>query len=390
MTPRGRSLLYRDLPDNLEPDPHKQGDGSTVVYYRYKFPDGKRKSLGRDRGIAIEAAKALNAKFSSDATKELLAKVLGSDSPRAPAKDNPPLSTVITEFEKHYLPGRDYSERSTEEIGYKLALYGREWGNQLVKSFTTLQVAGFLNGLSVSAYIKHRKLLIDLFSYAGHSGYITTNPVAMTLEKSDSERKKQRQRHTLDGYMQIRAIAPDWLQRAMDIALRTLQRRGDLTRLHRDQLHGDCIRILQRKTRSYKRPVFIDIQMGVELKEAVTACQRSGVPCPYLIHYRPKKITRQIREAKLHPFAVTDDHLSKEFARYRDAANAYPDLAPSQRPSFHDLRALGTHLYQAAGYSNEYIMALTGHASEQMLENYLEGHKDPVPLLVRADLKVTS
>ena len=99
-------------------------------------------------------------------------------------------------------------------------------------------------------------------------------------------------------------------------------------------------------------------------------------------------MTKQIREAKLHPFVVTDDFLTKEFAKYRDEAGAYDDMEPEERPSFHDLRALGSHLYEQAGYSEEYIMALTGHATKEMLEAYLEGHKDPVPLLVKAELQI--
>lgn len=386
MTPRGRTRRYKDLPDNLAVDPHTQADGSAVIYYRYVFPDGRRASLGKDKAVAVSAAKALNAKFESDTTKNLLQRVL--DTSRAPAANNPAFKTVIAEFRKHYLPGKKYSERSRSEINLKLNLYERDWGDQIIRSFTTLQIAKFLNELSVASYIKHRKLLSDLFNYAGHCGYIDANPVTVTLSKSDSEREKVRQRHTLEGYQKIYAAAPDWLRRAMDIALRSLQRRGDLTRLHRDQIHDDCIRILQRKTRNYKVPVFIDIQMGDELKTAVTACLRSEVPCPYLIHFRPTRIKPSDRIAKLHPFAVTDDYLSKEFARYRDASGAYEKLSAEKRPSFHEIRALGAHLYEEAGYSHEYIMALTGHASEKMLAAYLDGHKDPLPVLVRADLKV--
>lgn len=391
MTPRGRSRRHKDLPENLEPDTKTLADGSAATYYRYKFPDGRRKPLGRDKDVAIAAANALNVKFASDATKDLLACVLSPESPRAPTTDNPALSTVITNFKKHFLPGRKYSERSLSEIGYKLKNYDERWGSQLIKTFTTVQIADFLNTLSVSAYIKHRKVLLDIFAYAGHSGYVQINPVAMTLEKFDSEREKQRQRHTIEGYRAIYLIAPDWMQRAMDIALRSLQRRGDLTRMHRGQLlPNDIIRVLQRKTRNYKTPVHIDIQMGGELLEAVNRCLRTEIPCPYLLHYRPERMTKQFRAAKLHPFAVTDDYLTKKFAEYRDASGAYKDMKPEQRPSFHDLRALGIHLYQEAGYSNEYIMALSGHASEAMLEAYAEGHGSIKPVLVRADLKVTS
>ena len=55
--PKPRSKRYRDLPDNLEPDPQNR-NGKPVVYFRYVFPDGRRKSLGKDREHAKAVAKA--------------------------------------------------------------------------------------------------------------------------------------------------------------------------------------------------------------------------------------------------------------------------------------------------------------------------------------------
>jgi hypothetical protein len=41
---------------------------------------------------------------------------------------------------------------------------------------------------------------------------------------------------------------------------------------------------------------------------------------------------------------VTDDYLSKEFAKYRDASEAYKDMPAAQRPGFHEIRSYGAHL----------------------------------------------
>lgn len=380
--PKPRSKRYRDLPDNLEPDPQNR-NGKPVVYFRYVFPDGRRKSLGKDREHAKAVAKALNQELARDTVKDAVAAMLGNHT-----RDNPPLNKVIEEFEAHYLPGKQYSARSLDEISIKLKRYRETWGNQVVQSFTTLQAAEFLNKLSVSAYIKHRKLLLDLFAFAGHQGYVNANPVAITLAKSDSQRQKKRQRHTIEGYRAIYDAAPEWLQRAMDIALRTLQRRGDLCSLHRDQVDMErgTIRILQEKTRQYKEPVYLEIQMGKELRSAVQACLGTGIPCPYLIHYRPERMKASNRAAKLHPFAVTESHLTKTFAKVRDESGAYDHLDKDQRPSFHDIRALGIWLYEKAGFPPEYINALSGHASNAMREHYAEGHEAKAPKLVSADL----
>ena len=386
MAPRPRSRQHKDLPENLEADT-KTVSGQRVVYYRYRFPDGRRKSLGRDKQKATSIAKALNERLDSPTIQESVAKLIGQHA--VTSRENPPLSIVIAEFQKRFIPGKRYSARSLDEIGYKLAKYQALWGNQTIQSFTTLQIASFLNRLTVSPYIKHRKLLLDLFAFAGHQGYVQTNPVAMTLGKSDSEREKQRRRHTIEGYRAIHAIAEPWLQRAMDIAVRSLQREGDLTSLHKDQLNLErgTIRILQHKTKQYREPVYIEIKMGPELEEVVRACLSTGIPCPYLIHRRPlRQPPTAKRTKKRHPFAVTEDYLSKAFAKARDSVDAYNHLGPKEKPAFHDLRALGEWLYELAGYSDEYINALGGWASNKMREHYGEGHEEKAPKIVSADL----
>lgn len=387
MSPRPRSRNYKDLPDNLEPD-SKRTNGQRVTYYRYCFPDGRRKSLGRDKAHAIAIARALNNRLADPSVQEAAAQLIGQHA--TTSKANPPLKQVIKEFRGHFLPGKRYSERTAQEIGYKLDSYIATWGSQTIQSFTTLQIAKFLNTLTVSPYIKHRKLLLDVFAFAGHQGYIQTNPVALTLAKSDSQRQKRRKRHTIEGYRAIHKIAEPWLQRAMDIAVRSLQREGDLARLHKSQvdLKRGTIRILQHKTKQYREPVYLDIQMGPELAAVVQACIKSDVPCPYLIHRRPKRQPRaEKRTKKLHPFAVTEDYLSKAFAKARDKSGAYDHLAPKEKPSFHDLRALGEWLYRKTGYSPEYINALGGWASDRMRQHYDEGHEEKAPKIVHADLE---
>ena len=46
-------------------------------------------------------------------------------------------------------------------------------------------------------------------------------------------------------------------------------------------------------------------------------------------------------------------------------------------------------LYSKAGYRIEYIMALSGHATEDMLKHYADGHEKKKPVLVQAGLSLT-
>lgn len=66
----------------------------------------------------------------------------------------------------------------------------------------------------------------------------------------DDSARTQKQRHRLEGYQAIRAIAPNWLH-----ALLSIQRRSDMVGLHRDQidLEKNIIRILQDTTQKSQR-----------------------------------------------------------------------------------------------------------------------------------------
>ena len=233
-------------------------------------------------------------------------------------------------------------------------------------------------------------MLGPLFRFAASRGYETQNPMVNIERRKVAKRK--RARHTWEGHIAIYNAAPDWLQRAILIALYSLQRRSDLVKINiKEQINFQerTIRILQQKSLNYDKPVFIDIGMGDELYVAVLSSVKSDIPCPYLIHHRPKAIRRNILEPKPHPFAVTPDHLTKSYSAVRDAVGVYNHLPTIERPGFHSLRALGIWLYSKAGYSDEYIMALAGHATEKMKNHYTEGHERREPVRVNAGLAMT-
>ncbi|WP_345891488.1 tyrosine-type recombinase/integrase [Pseudomonas chlororaphis] len=72
----------------------------------------------------------------------------------------------------------------------------------------------------------------------------------------------------------------------------------------------------------------------------------------------------------------------------RDAAHAYDHIPAGERPTFHEIRALGAWLYEQQKFPQEYIQALMGHADEKMTKHYQKGHteKEIVYLEVSADL----
>lgn len=377
---RKRGGRFTDRPPNVEINTQR---GRTYLYY--VFPDGRRASLGCDAKEAYDKATALNGHFAQKRT-DLDVQRLIRPRPKPATRNNPSLTTLIAEFRQHVLKDKKLSDRSRSEAEYRLKRYEREWPTKTVREFETFDIAQFLEPLTNAAWIKHRKQLLDLFQFAGHRGYISQNPVAITLVKTEGD--KVRHRHTLEGLTEIRAHSPEWMQRAIDVALYSLQRREDVVLLQRSQVSvgNNTITVLQRKTRNYNNPVYLEIVMAGELRQAVASCLASPMLCPYLIHTRPRRMTRQVREAKPHHFCVTPDHLTREFSRLRDECGAYAELEPAQRPTFHEIRSLGVHLYEQSGFSREYIMALSGHATDAMFERYRKDHQQSGPRRVEAGL----
>ena len=80
--------------------------------------------------------------------------------------------------------------------------------------------------------------------------------------------------------------------------------------------------------------------------------------------------------AKDHCTSVTHNYLSYEFSKARDAANAYDHIQATERPTFHEIRALGAWLYEQQNFPQEYIQALMGHADAKMTKHYQDGHSE--------------
>lgn len=144
------------------------------------------------------------------------------------------------------------------------------------------------------------------------------------------------------------------------------------------------------KTRNYGNPIHLEIVMGEAMRAVVKECLASPVVCPYLIHYSPRARMREQLDAKRHWNAVTEDYLTKAFTKSRDDSEAYKEMPKAQRPTFHEIRALGAWLYEQQGYPQEYIQALMGHADMKMTEHYQAGHegKEVEYQRVGADLKL--
>ncbi len=386
MAPKRRDPRNSDLTGtNIRPRLRRGGK----IYYYYVMPDGTEEPLLHgDRQGSIEAAHLLNMELrpSGKAVERILARAV-----EAPKTKDPHMIEVLALFEAEWLPERGLAPASLAQRKIKINQYREHWPHARISELDTFAVAQFLRKFSAESARQHRVLLEQLFRFAASNGYATQRPM-LEIEKRRQEKRK-RARHTWEGYKAIYDACPQWLKNACDAALYTLQRRADLVAIRiKEQIDMEArtIKILQAKSKNYDKPVFIEIAMGNDLFKAVRSAITSDVPCPYLIHHRPLRITAESRKAKPHPFAVLPEYLTRAYSEVRDQVGVYNNLPKLERPGFHSIRALGIWLYTKAGYSDEYIMALAGHATEAMKARYTAGHEKREPLKVAAGLDLSA
>ena len=364
MAARPRTLKNRKLPPNLYPN---------GKYFRYRNPiTGLMTSINRPLEEAIKLAHAANLKVAALVVDDgaLLTLLTGDRLPT--------VSNLLQRFNDEWLADKGYAARTLEEIKFKLERYRQDLGDRLIGQMDVLAMAEYLDQFSNNAYTKHRGLWVQIFAFAVAKGLAERNCAELTLVKKEAEKK--RQRHTLEGLQTIigAATTPPWLKRAIRLALASLQRREDIVTWLKSAVDMDknTLTVSPGKTQGYDNPVHLRITMGAALREVVGECLRSPLVSPYLIHYKPKARRREQIDAKDHWTSVTPDYLTKEFSKARDAAHAYDHVPAGERPTFHEIRALGAWLYEQQNFPQEYIQALLGHADEKMTKHYQEGHGD--------------
>ena len=158
----------------------------------------------------------------------------------------------------------------------------------------------------------------------------------------------------------------------MDLALVSLQRRGDLCKLKYDAIHDGRIFIGQEKTEKHGIRARLSIESGSQLEQLVARSRQDKIVTPYILHERPTRIVKS--ENKKHWSQILPDRLSKQFAKARDQLKKFYDMPAAERPTFHEIRPLGGFMYLEQGYSKEYVNLLMGHTTMAMTDHYTDRH----------------
>lgn len=363
MPPKHRKPGRQNWPANL----HAHTDSKTGrVYYSYRHPDtGKRHGMGTDKHAAMAAARELNNRLQGESP--LVAQVMSDMT----------ITRAIPLFERDYLADRELAEKTRYLYAITARKFARSVPDRSVRSTTVKVLADFLDTLPNRASNLYRNTLIHFYRFCCAKGWIDWNPAEATLKKQETVK---RQRLTLAQYQQIWFKASLPIRDAMDLSLKTLQARAEISAMKFEHYNRTTrkLRIIRRKThkaslarmqRGLPASAFIEILADDELHELIERC-RNDVVSAYMVHHTRKK--SDVRGRGLSPEA-----LSRGFQSAREKAGIFSDLLPEQRPTFHEIRALGAHLLRKKGVSETVIQQLLGHTSKAMTWKYLEGHEVP-------------
>ncbi|WP_221801863.1 tyrosine-type recombinase/integrase [Oceanobacter mangrovi] len=355
MAPRMR--VHRGLEPNLYKN---QSKGRT--YYRYKHPlTGQLHSMGTNLAKANAAARILNAKLLPD-DEDLAAKVL--------AHGDIPFAELVARYRTDVISQKKAAAGTLQAYHYRLNRLEQDLGSRPVRSFTVKDCADYLDAnFSRNPYIKHRTTLVELFRYAIVKGIRETNPAEITYASTPDQ--KERQRMTVEQYKILHQAAPEWLKIAMELALLTLLGRWEITHAKFADIHDGALWIVREKSKEHEW-AHLRIALTPELESIISRARRSGVASPYLVHRRP--IRAKPNKDTDHWTQFAPNTFTAEFRKLRDSLDTFQSIPSEQRPTFHEIRALGSHLYEKAGFSRDYVQRLMAHADPKMTEHYQTGH----------------
>ena len=372
MAPRRRLRKNQGLEPNVYPS---ESGGRT--YYTYRRPtDGQRFGLGSNKRKANAIARQANAQLMGD--RDVLSKVLG--------KNDISMGDMIDLYRGEILAGKDVAAQTRRNTEYRLARFEKDLGDRIVSEFDVGQLAAYLDQFERDSYVKHRGQMIDLFRFAKRKGYFPDtrdNPAELTYAKSDYG--KDRRRLTLEQYRAIHQQAPHWMQIAMELAIVTLQGRYEVCHMRYDDIQEGQLYVVREKTKKNEWG-YLRIPVSPALEDIIRR-SRDEVVSPFIVHRAPAK--RKRAAGKQHWTQLTLNDFSAKFRGVRDQVPEIAAMAKTERPTFHEIRALGSWLYEQAGYDREYVQALMAHGDEKMTAHYQSGH-DQKWMDVRADLDLAA
>jgi enterobacteria phage integrase len=339
-------------------------DARGTRYYRYRFINGKYRSLGTDLAKAQQAARALNV-----ARAALLPKLTVT------------MADVIDAFTPIKLRASK-STRSQEGWLLRFNQYKKWCGAWPVAVVTVRMLDDLLaqHAVGYEPYRIHRLLLGELFTFAIGKGWreqAAGNPAKVLLppKMARAQVSKQRLRLTVEQYAAIHNAAPEWLQLAMDLSRLIGIRRTDLCALRFSDFHDGALHFIPSKTADVPNPAAIRIAMGPELTGLFDRAAALSPRSEYFIHKHNSFARGGESRLRTDKTQVLPEQLTRCFARVRESVRAevFSGYADAELPGFHEVRSLCSREWRAKGWDVKQVQLLLGHSSEEMTLHYQGG-----------------
>ncbi|MDP5208878.1 tyrosine-type recombinase/integrase [Microbulbifer sp. 2205BS26-8] len=374
-----------ELPDNLYTDPKKRKN-----YWRYIRPDGSILTFRATTVEAIRQAKQANRqrdlfKHQPAANETLWTARAGSLLDRytswvAWTELNHPKQATASRWAQK----RRYVERMCEQLQnpmpneLTLAMVREWWESQDYHPQRNSRAAlrSFINHLMLEGVVP--KLPFNPFNTSDEA------PKLIPRQRPP----KVRQRLTITDFWRIHdkagELGYEGLQIAMELSLLTTMRRGDVCSLRLD-MHVTEVGIDKGVEKSIsqrgeERATYLRWSYSKHpgLRRVINRAHHlslNNYRCPFAVSYPPKRRQPRAKQDE-HWCRLMPSRISNQFKEARDAAGVREDLPSNAKPTFHEIRALASHLLKKSGHSPESIAEICAHTDAEITENfYLSGHE---------------
>lgn len=350
MSPRPRKRYNKLLPPNL----YAQKKGSTI-YYSYRHPEtGKFTGFGTDKKLAIDTASELNSILLKD--KSLKDRVLSGK------------TILFKSWADKYLEIRkseDLAESTLRTLKSNLKKSKAALGDLPLNEIGVFEIANLLDFYTESDKARSaqqlRSMLMRCFDVAISKGLIEDNPASKTMPVKVV---KKRQRMKIEEFNEIIPLCNEDIRDTALIGLHTLQRREDIANFQFSDydFENRIWKVVQEKT---KTPLAIhcnDVVHNIILERY----KRPILPKKNVIFH-----SKRVKGCRVGD-AYHKDSITRLFTNAAIKSKVYEKLTDEERPTFHEIRSLGIHLYEDQGVDAQH---LAGHSERKTTEHYLKGHE---------------
>jgi enterobacteria phage integrase len=348
--------------------PYMTQDGDRGGFVIRNPINGKKKRYGADQETEARRTAELLAEFVEQRRRRMLLE-----------SGLPTLALVIERWELERLPLMpwDISTRATAQM--RLKRIKKERGDELLDSIDCVSIEKWISAITARAdpFNKWRQMWVWLYRFAVSQKLAKTNEAEKVERRSVSRKiasnRKTRQPLDVPGFNDIYAQAESWLQIAMEGSLLTLQSRKEVCNFKHTDYRSGFLFVIRDKVAADSHMAFIKIRLTSELEALrARALKLYAIASPYLVHRRPDRMQRRWLEGKVHWTYVNERYLTRAFKAARDLVPRFKAMPERQRPTFHEIRGLGSRLCLERGMSKAAIQELMTHSSQKTTEIYLE------------------